>query len=77
MHQKDNPQKPSTKVKRTKEEVLTTLENKKKAAIDFPRHAFKRKNIVEEGTWKHIFEKNDEAQSGTIYLVVRAMPPVV
>jgi hypothetical protein len=56
---------------------LTTLENKKKAAIDFPRHAFKRKNIVEEGTWKHIFEKNDEAQSGTIYLVVRAMPPVV
>jgi len=29
--------------------MLTRLENKKKATIDFPRSAFKRKNRVEEG----------------------------
>jgi len=29
--------------------MLTRLENKKKATIDFPRSAFKRKNKVEEG----------------------------
>jgi hypothetical protein len=29
--------------------LKTTLENKKKVAIDFPRCAFKRKNRVEEG----------------------------
>jgi len=39
MHQKDNPQKPSH----------ITLKNKKKAAIDSPRSALKRKNKVEEG----------------------------
>jgi len=49
MHQKENPHKPPTKVKRTREEMLTTLENRKKATIDFPRSVFKRKNKVEEG----------------------------
>jgi hypothetical protein len=39
VHQKDNPQKPSH----------ITLKNKKKAAIDSPRSALKRKNKVEEG----------------------------
>jgi hypothetical protein len=37
------------KVKRTREEMQITLENKKKVTIDFPRSAFKRKNKVEEG----------------------------
>ncbi len=49
MHQKDNPHKPLAKVKRTREEILTTLENRKKTIVDFPRNALKRKNKVEEG----------------------------
>jgi hypothetical protein len=40
VHQKENPHKPLTKVKRTREE------NKKKADVNFPRNAFKRKNGV-------------------------------
>jgi hypothetical protein len=34
VHQKENPQKPSTKVKRSRGEMQTTLENRKKATID-------------------------------------------
>jgi hypothetical protein len=49
VHQKDNPQKPLAKVKRTSEEMEITLENKKKLAAHFPRSALKRKNKVEEG----------------------------
>jgi hypothetical protein len=49
VHQKDNPHKPLAKVKRTREEILTTLENRKKTIVDFPRNALKRKNKVEEG----------------------------
>jgi hypothetical protein len=49
VHRKDNPHKPSTKVKRTKEEMLIALANRKKIAINFPRSALKRKNRVEEG----------------------------
>jgi hypothetical protein len=37
------------KAKRIKEEMQTTLENKKKVVVDFPKSAFKRKNKVEEG----------------------------
>jgi hypothetical protein len=37
------------KVKRTRREMQTTLENRKKATIDSPRSAFKKKNKVEEG----------------------------
>jgi hypothetical protein len=37
------------KVKRTREEMQITLENKKKVTIDSPRSALKRKNKVEEG----------------------------
>jgi hypothetical protein len=48
VHQKDNPHKPSTKVKRTREEIKTSLENKKKATTTFLRSALKRKNKVEE-----------------------------
>ncbi len=29
--------------------MQTTLENKKKVVVDFPKSAFKRKNKVEEG----------------------------
>jgi hypothetical protein len=49
MHQKYNPQKPPAKVKRTREKVQTTLENKKKVVIDSSKSAFKMKNKVEEG----------------------------
>jgi len=35
-------------VKKIREEVQTTLKNRKKIAIDSPRSAFKRKNRVEE-----------------------------
>jgi hypothetical protein len=45
VHQKENPHKPPAKVKRTREEMLTTLENRKKVATDFPRNSLK-KNIV-------------------------------
>jgi len=46
---KGEPHKPLAKVKRTREEMNTTLENKKKVASNSPRSAFKRKNRVEEG----------------------------
>jgi len=49
VHQKDNPKKPLTKVKRTREEMKITLENRKEATIDSPRSALKRKNKVEGG----------------------------
>jgi len=49
LHQKENPQKPPTKVKRTKEEMQITLENRKKVATNFIRSGLKRKNRVEEG----------------------------
>jgi hypothetical protein len=49
MHQKENPSKPLTMVKRTREEMQKTLENRKKVVINSPRNAFKRKNKVEEG----------------------------
>jgi hypothetical protein len=49
VYQKKNPQKPPTKVKRTREEMKTTLENKKKVVAKSPRSVFKRKNKVEEG----------------------------
>jgi len=37
------------KVKRTREEMQTTLENRKKDAIGSPRSVFKGKTKVEEG----------------------------
>jgi hypothetical protein len=46
---KGEPHKPLAKVKTTREEMKTTLENKKKVASNSPRSAFKRKNRVEEG----------------------------
>ncbi len=47
VHQKDNPQKPSAKVKRTREEMQTIFENKKKVVTDSPRSVVKRKNRIE------------------------------
>jgi hypothetical protein len=49
VHQKENPQKPQFKVKRTRKEMQTTLENIMKVTIEFPRSALKTKNKVEEG----------------------------
>ncbi len=37
VHQKNNTQKPPAKVKRTKEKMQTTLENKKKVVTDSPK----------------------------------------
>jgi hypothetical protein len=49
VHQKDNPHKPLTKVKITKEEMKITLENIKKVVTYYPISALKRKTIVEKG----------------------------
>jgi hypothetical protein len=49
VHQKENPQKPSTKVKRAREEMHIALENRKKATTNSPRSVIKKKNKVEEG----------------------------
>jgi hypothetical protein len=48
VHEKDNPHKPPTKVKRTNEEMQTTLDNRNKTTIDSPRNVLKKKNKVEE-----------------------------
>ncbi len=49
MYQKENAQKPPAKVKRTKEEMQITFENRKKDVANFSISVLKRKNIVEEG----------------------------
>ncbi len=49
VHQMENPQKPSAKVKITREGMQTTLENRKKVIAKSPRNAFKKKNIAKEG----------------------------
>ncbi len=46
---KTNPQKPQTKVKRTREEMQVTLENKRKVIAKSLRSVLKRNNRVEEG----------------------------
>jgi len=91
VHQKDNPQKPPAKVKRTREEMQITLENKKKTAIDFPRSAFKRKNKVEEGGTSDSRMKREQentnlrahkmmrgrVEPSVVPLVVKVVPAVV
>jgi hypothetical protein len=47
--QKNSPQKPQTKVKRTREGMQTSLENKNKVATKSPGNVLKKKNRVEEG----------------------------
>jgi len=49
VHQKENPQKPPTKVKRTREEMEITLKNRKKVVTKSPRSNLKRKIKIEEG----------------------------
>jgi hypothetical protein len=49
VHQKENPQKPQTKVKLTKKEMQATLENRRKVVAESQRSALKKKNKVEEG----------------------------
>ncbi len=65
MYQKENPQKPPTKVKRTREEMQKTMENKKKATTNFPRNVFKRKNNVEEGRALGSGEKKEHESTCT------------
>ncbi len=49
IHHKENPHKPLAKVKRTREEMQTTLENRKKYAAGSPRSVFKGKTKAKEG----------------------------
>jgi hypothetical protein len=91
VHPKDNPKKPPIKVKRTREEMQTTLENKKKATIDPPRSALKRNNKVEEGKALGSGVKREQESTNlraqkmmkgkmepfAIPIVVRVVPPVV
>jgi hypothetical protein len=49
VYQKENPRKPPAKVKKTREEMQTTLEDRKKVAVDSPRNVLKKKNRVEGG----------------------------
>jgi hypothetical protein len=49
VHQKENPQKPLTKIKRIREEMQTSLQNRKKVVANSSRSVFNRKNRVEEG----------------------------
>jgi hypothetical protein len=49
IHHKENPHKPPAKVKRTREERQTTLENRKKVVARFAISVFKSKTKVEEG----------------------------
>jgi len=49
VHQKENPHKQPAKVKKTKEEMQITLENRKRDIAESPRSALKRKMKVEEG----------------------------
>jgi len=49
-------------VKKIKEEMQTTLENRKKVVVESPRSALKRKNKVEEGgTSGSIFKREQES----------------
>jgi len=90
MYQKENPQKPPTKVKRTKEDMQIAVENKKKATTNLPKSAFKM-NKVEEGGASSLGVKKEQentymmAQKMTrgimeLYVMptmVRAMPTMV
>jgi hypothetical protein len=49
VHQKENAQKPLVEVKKTREEMQTTLKNRKKVKAKFPKSALKKKTKVEEG----------------------------
>jgi hypothetical protein len=91
VHQKDNPQKPPAKVKRTKEEMEIPLNNRKKTTTDSPRSAFKKKNRIEEGGALSLGVKKEEESTNlraqkmmrgivepfVIPIVVRAVPPMV
>jgi hypothetical protein len=44
VHQKENPQKPQAKVKKTREEMQASLDNRKKVATKSLRNVLKRKN---------------------------------
>jgi hypothetical protein len=46
--QKNSPQKPQTRVKRTREEIWVALEKRKKVITKSPRSVLKRKNIFEK-----------------------------
>ncbi len=59
VHQKENPLNPLAKVKKTKEEMQTTLENRKKAATNSPKSVIKRMNKVEEGRTSSLLVKRE------------------
>jgi hypothetical protein len=61
VHQKDNPQKPPAKVKRTREEMQTTMQNIQKVVANSPRSALKKKKKVEGGTLGSIVRREHES----------------
>jgi hypothetical protein len=91
VYQYENPQKPSAKVKRIREEIEITLENKKKVATNSPRNVFKRKNKVEEGRSSCLGMKREQectdlkaqkmmrgkVESSIMLIMVRAVPTMV
>jgi hypothetical protein len=91
MHQKDNPHKPLAKVKRTREEMQTTLNNRKKVTTYCLRSALKRKNKVEEKGVSSLRVKKEHENTYlraqkmmrgrvkpyVVRIVVKAVPPVV
>ncbi len=60
IHQKENPQKPQAKVKKTREKMQTTLVNKRKVVAKFPRSVLKRKNRAKEGGAPRLRAKKEQ-----------------
>jgi len=91
IHQKENPPNPLVKVKRTREEMQTTLENRKKAVANSPKSVIKRTNKVEEGGASSLRVKREHesikvraqkmmrgrVEPSVMPIVVRAMPTMV
>jgi hypothetical protein len=61
------------KVKRIREEMQTTLDNKKKATTNFSRSAFKRKNRVEEGGTSSLGMKKEQESTNSLLQNVGAV----
>jgi hypothetical protein len=49
VQQKENPQKPQAKAKKTKEEMQASLDNRRKVTVKSLKNVLKRKNRAEEG----------------------------
>ncbi len=74
VHQKDNPQKPHTKVKRIKGEMQATLETKIKTTAESPRSVFKRKDKIEEGGGSRLeIKKKQESTEARVQKMMKGI----